>query len=229
MDLFEGTVGSRPSSSNCSAIQASAPARHSGSPSRTRPSVGQASFSRTIWLTAEPSALPDDARHHVGHHATDVAQRRGADLGDHVVDDLVELVVGERVGHELLEHLELEVFLVRLLLAAGGLEGLERLDALLALALQHLQLLVLRERTLQLLLRRAEAREDQDERVATVVLACEARLLELVFDRADEFHSHSLPGIEPQWNPGSAFPANTCQCRWNTVCPARGPTLTITR
>ena len=105
--------------------------------------------------------LAGDARHHVGHHATDVAQRRRADLGDDVVDDLVELVLGERLRHELLEHLELEVLLVGLLLAAGGLERLERLDALLPLALQDLQLLVLGERALQLLLGRAQAREDQ--------------------------------------------------------------------
>ena len=69
-------------------------------------------------------------------------QTRGAVLGDRVVDDLLELVLTERLGHELLEHLQLEVLRVRLLLAAGRAKGLLRLDALLALPLKHLELLL---------------------------------------------------------------------------------------
>ena len=94
-----------------------------------------------------------------------------ADLGDDVVDDVLDLVLGERLGHELLEDLELGLLLVGLLLAPGGAERLLRLDPLLPLALQHLELLVLGERALELLLGALEAREDQAKRVAARVVA----------------------------------------------------------
>src|SRR5690348_13691024 len=46
---------------------------------------------------------PGDLRHHVGHHATQVGHARGTHLGDRIVDDLLDLILGERLGHELLE------------------------------------------------------------------------------------------------------------------------------
>ena len=145
--------------------------------------------------------------------------RRRADLGDHVVDDLLELVLGELVGHELLDHSELELLAVRLLLAPRGVERLHRLDALLALALQYLERLLLRERALQVLLGRAERVQDEGKRVAARVVAGAARVLELTLDLRDQRHS----------NPGRLAPPSRCQCRWKTVWPPPGPTLTITR
>ena len=59
---------------------------------------------------------------------------------------------------------------VGLLLPAARLERLRRLDALLALALEHLQLLVLGERPLQVLLRRlrlARIRRSASRRAAS--------------------------------------------------------------
>src|SRR6266487_4143102 len=79
-----------------------------------------------------------DLRHHVRHDAAEVAHARRADLCDRVVDDLLELVLGERLGHELLEHCQLSLFSKRLLLAATAPEGLRRLEPALALALEHL-------------------------------------------------------------------------------------------
>src|SRR5437667_248131 len=79
-----------------------------------------------------------DLRHHVRHDAAEVAHARRADLCDRVVDDLLELVLGERLGHELLEHRQLSLFSERLLLAATAPEGLRRLEPALALALEHL-------------------------------------------------------------------------------------------
>src|SRR6266487_4309516 len=79
-----------------------------------------------------------DLRHHVRHDAAEVAHARRADLCDRVVDDLLELVLGERLGHELLEHRQLSLFSKRLLLAATAPEGLRRLEPALALALEHL-------------------------------------------------------------------------------------------
>ena len=127
--------------------------------------------------------------HDACHHAPDVADARRADLGDDVVDDLLELLLGERLRHELLEHLELVLLVLGLLLAPARAECLRRLDAPLPLALEHLQLLVVRERALELLLRVPKRVEDQAERVATVRVAREPRRLELVLDPLDEAHA----------------------------------------
>ena len=88
---------------------------------------------------------------------------------------------------------------------------------LLALALEHLQLLVLGQRPLQLLLGRAQAGEDQAQRVAALGVARAHRLLELVLDLGDQAHAGS---------PRESSPPRTCQCRWKTVWPPPGPTLT---
>src|SRR6185295_7382612 len=110
-------------------------------------------------------------------------------------------------------------FLVGLLVAPRRPEGLRSLDALLALALEHLQLLVLRERTLQLLLGALEAREDQAQGVAPRGVPLAHCILELRLDLCDQRHS----GIRV------IFPPSTCQCRWKMVWPPPGPTLTTTR
>ena len=94
----------------------------------------------------------------------------------------------------------------------AGLVRLGRLGPLLALPLQHLELLVLRERPLELLLGRAQARQDQAESVAPILVAREPRLLELVLDAGDQAHA----------NPGRLAPPSTCQWRWKTVCPPPG-------
>src|SRR5262249_5598017 len=94
-----------------------------------------------------------DLRHHVGHHPPHVAHSRGLVLCDRVVDDLLELVLGERRRHELLEDRELALLLLGLLLPAGGAERLGGLEPALALALEHLELLVVGERALEILLR----------------------------------------------------------------------------
>src|SRR3954447_5997227 len=109
-----------------------------------------------------------DLRHDVGHDPAEVTEARGAHLGDHVVDDLLELLLGERLGHELLEHLALVVLVLGLLLAPAGAKGVGCLDALLALALQHLELLVVVQRPLQVLLGLTQLGEDQAQRVAPV-------------------------------------------------------------
>ena len=160
-----------------------------------------------------------DLRHHVGHHAAEVGHARGADLCDRVVDDLLDLVLGERLGHELLEDRELALLGRRLLLAAAVAERLRRLDALLPLALEHLQLLVVGERALQLLLGALERVDDQAERVAPLGVAREHRLLDLVLDRRDQ--AHAILPVSP--------PLSTCQCRWKIVCPAPAPAFTTTR
>src|SRR5439155_20405384 len=138
---------------------------------------------------------------------------RRAVLGDRVVDDLLQLVLGERLRHELLEHRELSLLGRRLLLAAAAAEGLRRLDTALALALQHLQLLLVGERPLQLLLGRAKAREDQPQRVPPLGVPRERRLFQVLLQAGDETH----PGTP------CSRPPRTCQCRWKTVCPPPSP------
>src|SRR6266542_1850684 len=160
-----------------------------------------------------------DLRHHVGHHAAEVGHARRPYLGDRVVHDLLDLVLGEWLGHELLEDRELALLGRGLLLAAAGTEGLGRLDAPLALALKHLQLLVLGKRPLQLLLRALERVEDQAERIAALGVPLLHRLLQLRLDGVDP--AHAILPVDP--------PPSTCQCRWKIVCPAPGPTLTTTR
>ena len=104
---------------------------------------------------------PGDLRHHVRHHPTHVADVRRARLGDRIVDDPLEIVLGERSRHELLQDRKLRFLLQRLLLPAAGAKRLGSLAAPLPLSLQHLQLLVLGERPLQVLLGRTQAGEDQ--------------------------------------------------------------------
>src|SRR4051794_3283860 len=161
---------------------------------------------------------PGDLRHHVRHHPAEVAQARRAVLRDRVVDDVLDLVLAQRLGHELLEDVELVLLVLGLLLAPGRMVGVGGLEALLSLALEHLQLLVLRQRPLQLLLGRLQTREDQPERVAAIRVAREHRVLHLLLEIGDETHAAS-PVIRPP---------STCQCRWNTVWPAPWPTLTTT-
>src|SRR5262249_25109862 len=122
------------------------------------------------------------------HHATHVAQRGRAVLCDRVVDDPLELLFRERLGHELLENRELGLLLLRLLLATARAERLRRLPPPLALALQHLQLFVVGERALQVLLRRTEAVEEQPERVAPRRVAREHRVLHLALELLDQAH-----------------------------------------
>src|SRR5215469_4167683 len=84
-----------------------------------------------------------DLRHHVGHHAPEVGHARRPHLGDDVVDDLLDLVLGERLRHELLEDVQLALFRLGLFFAPSGAERLGRLDAPLPLPLQNLQLFLL--------------------------------------------------------------------------------------
>src|SRR4029079_15528358 len=162
---------------------------------------------------------PGDTRHRVRHHAAEIADRRRADLGDHVVHDLLELVLGELVGHELLDDVQLELLAVGLLLPAGCVERLHRLDALLALTRQHLARVLVGERALQFLLCGAEGVQNQRERVAPLVVAGAAGVLELPLDVGDQRHS----------NPGRLAPRSICEWRWTTFCPPPGPTWTISR
>src|SRR5262249_22924716 len=115
--------------------------------------------------------------------------------------------------------LELALLALGLLLPPAGAERLRRLDPLLALALEHLQLLVVVQRALQILFGRAQLRQDQPERVAPLGVAGGHGLLQLALQLGDKAH----PAI-PQ-----TCPPSTCQCRWKTVWPAPSPTLTITR
>ena len=124
-------------------------------------------------------------RHHVRHDATEIADARGANLRDRVVDDLLEFVLGERRRHELLEDGQFLLFARRLLLAAAPAKGLRGLESALALALEHLQLLVIVERPLELLLGRAQAGQDQAQRVPPRLVARDHRLLELLLETHD--------------------------------------------
>ena len=110
------------------------------------------------------------------------------DLGDDVVDDLLDLLLGHRLGHELLEDLELVLLVLGLLLATGRTECFGGLAAALALALEHLQLLVVGKRALKLLLRALQRVQDEAQRVAPVLVAREARVLQLALDAGDEAH-----------------------------------------
>ena len=178
----------------------------------TARAAGQASFSRTSWLTAEPSARPATCGITSAITRPEVAQARRADLGDRVVDDLLELVLGERLGHELLEHLELGLLRSACSSRPPSRNASRRLDPPLALALQHLELLVVLQRPLQLLLGRPQgwtgsgaarrARTSSRSRIAS---------LQLVLDLGDQAH----PGSPP-------VPPRMCQCRWKTVWPAPG-------
>src|SRR4029079_6054739 len=89
------------------------------------------------------------------------------------------------------EHLQLVLLVVGLLLAASGTERLGCFDAPLPLALEDLQLLVLRERPLELLLRSLQGIEEKAQSVPAVLVARESGRLELVLDAGDE---HRLRG-----------------------------------
>src|SRR4029079_7244877 len=105
------------------------------------------------------------------------------------------------------------------LLAAGGAERLGGLDALLSLALEHLKLLALVERALQLLLGGTQRGQHEAERVHTLLVALLHRLGEVFLDLGDQRHS----------KPSSPVPPRTCQCKWKTVWPPPAPTFTTTR
>src|SRR5207237_6983321 len=92
---------------------------------------------------------------------------------------------------EVLEHVELVLLFLGLLLAARGAVGLDRLQPPLALALQHLQLLVLVERPLDLLLGRAQRVQDQPQGVAAVAVALLHRVLQLRLEARNEAHVRS--------------------------------------
>ena len=64
-----------------------------------------------------------DLRHDVGHHPAHLVQARGPVLGDGIVDDALELLLRERLGHELLEHVELGLLAFRLRRAPGSGNG----------------------------------------------------------------------------------------------------------
>src|SRR5262249_8760634 len=106
------------------------------------------------------------------------------------------------LGHELLENLELALLLLCLLHPGRIPERLRGLDAPLALALKNLQLLVVRERALEILLRRAKAREQQPQRIAALAVLLEHRLLELGLHADDQ--RHASPRI---------LPPRMCQCK----------------
>src|SRR3954454_13321959 len=166
-----------------------------------------------------PVRAPGDLGHHVGHHPAEIAHAGCADLGDRVVDDPLEIVLGERLGHELLEHFELGLLRPGLFLAAGRAKGLGRFEPPLALALEDLQLLVVVQRPLELLLGGAQAREDQPQCVATLGVALLHRCGQLRLELRDQTHPGS-PRNEPP---------RMCQCRWKTVCPAPAPQKIISR
>ena len=150
------------------------------------------------------------------------------DLRDDVVDDLLDLLLGHRLRHELLEDLELVLLVLGLLLATRRAKCLGRLAAALALALEHLQLLVVGERTLKLLLRTLERVQHEAQRIAPILVAREACLLELALDAGDEAHQAVSSSSARASLPVSNRPPRTCQWRWKTVCPPPSPTLTST-
>src|SRR5207248_3445917 len=139
-------------------------------------------------------------------------------LGDHVVDDLLDLVLAQRRGHELLEDRELALLGLRPVVAAARPESLGGLDPPLPLALEDLKLLLFRQRPLELLLGVLERVEDEAQCVATFCVARLHRLFDLLVDRLDPAHA-ILPMRPPRM----------CQCRWKIVCPAPAPTFTTTR
>src|ERR687895_2332841 len=165
-----------------------------------------------------PVGAARDLRHHVRHDAPEVAHAGRSVLGDRVVDDRLELLFRKWLWHELLEDGELLLFRSGALFAAALPEGLRRLDPPLALSLQHLQLLLVGERPLQLLLRGAQARQDQPQRIAAGRIALAHGALQLVLDAADQ--AHAAPRTRPP---------SRCQWRWKIVCPAPSPTLMTTR
>src|SRR5262245_60369397 len=121
---------------------------HLAGPKRTRPPRTRPNPAHSGQLLANHLAddravgAAGDLRRHVRHDAADVADARRADLGDRVVDDPFQLVLGERLGHELGEHRQLRLLGLGLRLPAASAERLDRLKPPLALTLEHLQLLV---------------------------------------------------------------------------------------
>ena len=104
----------------------------------------------------------------------------------------------------------------RPLVAAAGPERLGGFLPPFALPLQDLKLLVLLQLAPQLLLGGAEGGEGEPESSRPHRLARAHGVAQLLLDVGDDAHSNGLP------------PPSTCQCRWKMVCPAPGPTLTIT-
>ena len=100
-------------------------------------------------------------------------------------------------------------------LAAGLAERLRRLAALLALPLQHLQLLLVGERPLEILLGGLQAREDEAQRVAARGVARQHRLAHLLLQPDDQAHS-STSAIATAAGTSSRDagpPPRMCQCR----------------
>src|SRR3972149_1592909 len=159
-----------------------------------------------------------DLVHDPCHDASHVADVRSADLGDDVVDDLLDLLFGERLGHGLLENLELLLLVFCLLLPPAGSERLGGLEPALALALEHLQLLVVGKRPLKLLLCGLKRVEDQAERGAGILVASETCRLELLLDPLDE--THAVASSARAIRSLSGRPPRTCQWRWKIVWPA---------
>ena len=96
---------------------------------------------------ADPLAVGAAAelRHQRRHHLAHLPLLAGAGLGDRRVDQLRQLLVGELLGQVALDQLRLEALGGGLLGPPGALVGLGRLDPLLALALQHRDLVALAE------------------------------------------------------------------------------------
>src|SRR5207245_10977180 len=98
-------------------------------------------------------------------------------------------------------------------------ERLGGLEAALALPLQDLELFLVGELTLELLLRRTQARQDQAQRVTPIGVARQRCCLQLLFHPDDQAHAGS------PWT----RPPRMCQWRWKIVCPPPSPTVTTTR
>src|SRR5919201_4095699 len=158
-------------------------------------------------------------RHDVRHHPAEVAHARRADLGDRAVHDLFQLLLVELLGHELREHGQLRLLGCGLLRPPAGAKRLGSLHTALSLALENLELLVVVEWPLKLLLRPAQARQEQPQRIAPLRRARPHRLLKLGLQTLDQAHS-GIPVTRPP---------RTCQWRWKIVWPAPVPTLTSTR
>ena len=89
------------------------------------------------------------------------------------------------------EHGQLALLVLGLLLAARSPKRVGRLDPPLPLALEHLELLLVVQRPLQLLLRRPQRRQDQPQRVAPIGVARSIASLQLVLDPPDQAHAGS--------------------------------------
>ena len=109
------------------------------------------------------------------------------------------------LGHELGKHAQLRLLALGLLGAPARAERLCGLEATLALALEHLELFVVVQRTLKLLLRPSEAGEQEPQRVAPLVVPGAHRIAKLRLEPRDQGHAGSPPRRPPrtcQWRCG---------------------------